>query len=61
MKKQVRTLAKDLINFLDISPTAFHAASNIEKKLKAAGFKEVKEENAWKFKAGDKGFALLHF
>ena len=56
MKKQVKTLAKDLINFLDISPTAFHAASNIEKKLKAAGFKEVKEENAWKFKAGDKCF-----
>ena len=56
MKKQVKTLAKDLISFLDKSPTAFHAASNIEKKLKAAGFKEVEEENAWKFKAGDKAF-----
>jgi len=56
MKKNVKSLAKDLISFLDKSPTAFQATSNIEKKLKAAGFKEAKEENAWKFKAGDRAF-----
>jgi len=56
MKKEIKSFAKDLISFLDKSPTAFHAASNIEKKLKTVGFKEFKEENAWKFKAGDKAF-----
>jgi len=59
--------ASDLIEFIDASPTAFHAVETAGKRLKKAGFVELFEGDAWKLKKGGKyfvtknGSALLAF
>lgn len=42
--------AEDLLHFIDASPTPFHAVSEIKKRLNAAGFEELKEQERWSFK-----------
>jgi len=49
---------KGLLEFLDTSPTPFHASANLAIKLKAAGFAEVKESAAWALQSGQ-GYYLL--
>jgi len=49
---------QDLLNFMAASPTAVHAADEAARRLKKAGFKQVKEESAWKLKPGDKFFVV---
>lgn len=46
MNKQLK-FAKELIDFIYESPTAFHAVENIKKQLLHNGFKELKEEEKW--------------
>jgi len=48
--------AKNLISFLNQSPTAYHAAANIEEKLKAAGFVELNPESDWNLIPGNSYF-----
>ncbi len=38
----------DLMRFLDVSPTAFHAASEVEQRLSSEGFAVLDEKDAWK-------------
>ncbi|RYY76093.1 MAG: M18 family aminopeptidase [Gammaproteobacteria bacterium] len=38
---------QDLLNFIQTSPTAFHAAQAIAKELAAAGFTELRESDEW--------------
>ena len=44
-----------LLQFIDESPTAFHAVENIAKKLEAAGFLRLSEQEPWKPEPG-KGY-----
>ena len=48
--------AKELLTFLQNSPSCFHAVKNITDMLTAAGFTEVKEEESWKLEAGGRYF-----
>ncbi|APM37444.1 M18 family aminopeptidase [Clostridium kluyveri] len=48
--------AKELINYIYESPTAFHAVKNAVNLLKRSGFIEIKEENSWNLKKGEKYF-----
>ena len=48
--------AKELLAFLQNSPSCFHAVKNITDMLTAAGFTEVKEEECWELKAGGRYF-----
>lgn len=41
-----------LLQFLDSSPTAWHAVENCSHKLIKMGFTEIKEEDSWKLKPG---------
>src|SRR6056297_1897316 len=50
----MRKTAKDLMQFLDNSPTAGWAAHTAEQILKENGFKKLKEQEKWKLKPGDK-------
>lgn len=52
MNKEV----EELLNFIDNSPTAFHAASELKKELKKAGFKELDSSQKWNLKEGEKYF-----
>ncbi len=45
-----------LLNFIDVSPTAFHAVENIKLELLDNGFKELKEYQKWNLEKGNKYF-----
>lgn len=49
-------LANDLINFIDNSPTAFHAVETMKEELILNGFKEIKNQDAWKLEKEGKYF-----
>ncbi|CAJ2644444.1 unnamed protein product [Trifolium pratense] len=50
------TVVSDLINFLNASPTAFHAVDEAKKQLKTAGYQQISEKENWELKAGHKYF-----
>lgn len=56
MKPEIKKLGKELIDFLDDSPTAFHAAENIGKRLLKQKFKELDESASWKLLSGGRYF-----
>lgn len=47
---------KELISFLDRSPTAFHAVANIKARLEAEGYTELVEPAKWELSEGGKYF-----
>ena len=49
-------ISRELINFIDKSPTAFHAVDNIKTLLAAEGFTELREDERWQIKTGRKYF-----
>ncbi|OJU82060.1 MAG: M18 family aminopeptidase [Chlamydia sp. 32-24] len=48
--KQKDSYLNDLKQFLDSSPTAWHATQNIENKLKQCGYKQIDEKKPWDLK-----------
>ena len=49
---------KELISFLDKSPTAFHAVANIKMRLEAEGYTELAESAKWELSEGGKYFVV---
>lgn len=47
------TFAKDLIRFIDHSPTAFHAVAEIVTDLEKAGFSRLEEGKKWNLRRGE--------
>lgn len=47
---------KELLQWIDASPTAFHAAKVLTKHLVEAGFEALQMEQAWKLKSGGSYF-----
>lgn len=50
--------AKELIDFIYDSPTAFHAVDSAKKILDSHGFAELKEEDSWKLQKGGKYYVV---
>lgn len=46
----------ELLNFIDKTPTAFHAVANVSELLKSCGYTELYECDEWKIKQGGKYF-----
>jgi aspartyl aminopeptidase len=46
--------ARELLKFIEQSPTAAHAASQVETGLVQAGFRNCAEQDAWLIEAGDR-------
>lgn len=49
-------VAADLIDFLNASPTAFHAVEEAKRRLKVAGYDQISEREDWELEAGKKYF-----
>ena len=49
-----RGISKELLDFLQKSPTAFHAVENIKEELNKDGFVELLEGKPWKMAPGGK-------
>ncbi len=49
-----KEISKELISFIDQSPTSFHANATVKKMLDEAGFIELLESNTWDLKPGQK-------
>lgn len=50
--KEYQKCAKEMMDFIDRSPSCFHAVENIGKKLEEAGFLRLREADAWDLKNG---------
>ncbi|MGH4124930.1 MAG: M18 family aminopeptidase [Clostridium sp.] len=55
MNKELE-FAKELIDYIYDSPTAFHAVANAKEDLRSEGFVEIKEEEKWNIVKGGKYF-----
>ena len=51
-----KEISQELLDFLQKSPTAFHAVENIRKQLLENGYNEVLESQHWKLVPGGKYF-----
>lgn len=49
---EARALAQDLLNFIDASPSPWHAVKTTEQRLSAHGFSELDEADHWSLQAG---------
>ena len=50
--------ARDLLQFLDRSPTPYHAVETATTRLRAGGFRELDERSEWKLAPGDRVFLV---
>ncbi len=53
--KEYLKCAKEMLEFIEKSPSCFHAAANVKKLLEEQGFEELEEAGEWAVKAG-KGY-----
>lgn len=53
--KEYQKCAKEMLDFIEKSPTCFHAAANMKEMLSEAGFLELRETQEWQPAAG-KGY-----
>ena len=44
--------AKEMLDFIEKSPTCFHAVANIGKMLEKAGFQKLQETEEWRIRKG---------
>ncbi|MCL7034112.1 hypothetical protein MKW94_030195 [Papaver nudicaule] len=51
----------EIINFLNASPTAFHAVDEAKRLLKKAGFEQISEKQDWKLQVGNKYFFTRNY
>lgn len=52
------TAAKDLLDYIDASPTPYHAVRETVRRLTAAGYRALDEREPWSLKAGDRVFVV---
>jgi len=55
---QSRALAQDLLDFIDINPSPWHAVHSVEKRLLKQGFTRLEESQSWQLAAGKRYFVV---
>ncbi|PKO92370.1 MAG: M18 family aminopeptidase [Betaproteobacteria bacterium HGW-Betaproteobacteria-10] len=53
-----RATAQDLLDFIDASPSPWHAVQTCEIRLQGAGFKRLDEVDRWQLAAGDRCYVV---
>lgn len=54
-------MASDLVDFLNASPTAFHAVEEAKRQLKSAGYEQISEKEDWSLQVGKKYFFTRNY
>jgi len=54
----VKTQAQDLLNFIDASPSPWHAVSLVEQQLLATGYLKLEEKNSWQLTIGGRYYVV---
>ena len=55
---QTRAQAQDLLNFIDASPSPWHAVQSVVQRLLAQGYSELKEAERWSLMQGGRYFVV---
>ena len=58
ISQTARNQAQDLLDFIDASPSPWHAVATCEQRLQAAGFARLDETERWTLQAGDKRYVV---
>ena len=58
MEKNDKDLNKQLMAFIDKTPTAFNCVANVRELLIKNGFNELLEQDDWRFQKGSKFFVI---
>jgi aspartyl aminopeptidase len=58
ISKEVKDQAQDLLNFIDASPSPWHAVESVAKLLKENGFKPLIENQPWQFKKNGRYYVV---
>ena len=53
---QARVLAQDLLDFIDVSPSPWHAVDSVQQRLLTEGFTQLQETENWQLSAGKSYF-----
>lgn len=53
-----KTWTQDLLDFLDRSPTCYHAVAELAAKLTAAGYRPLQEQEPWTLAPGQGYFVI---
>ena len=52
-RKTEQKCAKEMLLFIEKSPTCFHAVENVKQRLAQAGYEELKEKDVWQLAPGN--------
>jgi aspartyl aminopeptidase len=55
---QAREQARDLLNFIDASPSPWHAVQNVAERLQRRGFVALREDERWQLAAGGRYYVI---
>lgn len=58
ISKDIKAQAQDLLNFIDASPSPWHAVDSVAKLLKKNGFKPLIENQPWQFKKNGRYYVV---
>ncbi len=58
MIRAMSEAARDLIDFIDRSPTPYHAVSEVARRLHEGGFSELAERDRWTLSPGDRRYVV---
>lgn len=58
ISKEIKDQAQDLLNFIDASPSPWHAVDSVAKLLKENGFKPLIENQPWQFKKNGRYYVV---
>ena len=56
ISSEARSLAQDLLHFIDASPSPWHAVDTVKTRLTGVGFIELHEADAWQLQSGSSYF-----
>jgi len=58
ISNEIKAQARDLLNFIDASPSPWHAVDSVAKLLNANGFKPLIENQPWQFKKNGRYYVV---